>query len=993
MNKKFIIDKEVNLNESDFLHTKVYSDNLTRIINNTESNKVFTIGLFGSWGSGKSSIIETSSKDFDQSKIKFISYDAWQYANDSFRRMFLRKVRKDLGFTETELMKKFYENESAEVGNKFQLSTTRLSFILISILLLIILLWALPITYETKIPLYSLFSIVGLFITVLSGAFHQLKVSITKPLFFAPEQFEACFKEMISGSLKKYKWYENAIFTIIGENTVKNLDKLVIVIDNIDRCNNDVAYNLLTDIKTFLSNQNYSVVFVIPIDDEALRKHLFRLNKNDDEDISAREKEEFLRKFFNVIIRIKPYQETDMFSFAQSIDRKFELGFKSETLNLAAKEYSTNPRRVIQLFNNLISELSNYNDEFSKKYESIICICIILREEFNEYYKEIVNAPKIFLDDFLINDKINRQKELRFHRITRNLVKDISLHDFSFILTNSSNHFNELAIEEKEAIISFDTSKVISILGEISDEKKKDKIIDYIIHQIRISWNNKLHNDLTTYFDLVSEVSIKYNFEFQINNRFLETFSLLQEYIIENTSHYDNMCKYALLLQNQGLSNFKEAIIEKTIKSNTTLKFWPTLFNSVLEHFFDNESSKKLADTYFNNFPVVDKELQLSPEQYKHLISELFIEKRIEEIKHLSEADTSQDLLWTILKNKKELSDELFETYFKKIDYLLGEKIDRSQEEVLNIIEYVNSIFNYIPNKLLEYNCLQLNNVYTKLKTRQVYTNSTRTRTNNVNIFDEAISNNNNNLYIYVRYLINIFRITNNKITVIDELVKFPNSHLFGNEILELINSDYSLEALKELIIKNDDYSNELNIDILKALFLQNASNGFIDSTTVKQKFESVLNFALIQKNTKAFDFLEESLEFVDYRHCLSDIIISLESYLFELLPPIFLELAIQSFNYSRYKEFEKNFDFLKMVASRGKVSQLELLTTLLTNKIDRNEDIDNVLILISSVKEIKKTDKKLLLSHLESYLEKYKHELADETKIRITKILKSLEQ
>lgn len=50
--------------------------------------------------------------------------------------------------------------------------------------------------------------------------------------------------------------------------------QIIIVIDNVDRCNNEQAYNLLTDIKTFLSNEPYNIIFIIPVDDEALRKHI-----------------------------------------------------------------------------------------------------------------------------------------------------------------------------------------------------------------------------------------------------------------------------------------------------------------------------------------------------------------------------------------------------------------------------------------------------------------------------------------------------------------------------------------------------------------------------------------------------------------------------------------------------------------------------------------------------------------------------------------------
>ena len=50
---KFIEDKEIDLNNNDILKTKVYADNLVKVINNSPNNKVFTIGLFGGWGVGK----------------------------------------------------------------------------------------------------------------------------------------------------------------------------------------------------------------------------------------------------------------------------------------------------------------------------------------------------------------------------------------------------------------------------------------------------------------------------------------------------------------------------------------------------------------------------------------------------------------------------------------------------------------------------------------------------------------------------------------------------------------------------------------------------------------------------------------------------------------------------------------------------------------------------------------------------------------------------
>lgn len=95
---KFIEDNEIELiGQNDILATKKYADSLKEIILSVPTP--FNIGLYGEWGSGKSSIVKTAQKELEAKKdikIKFIVYDAWKYANDSFRRMFLKHYKKNL---------------------------------------------------------------------------------------------------------------------------------------------------------------------------------------------------------------------------------------------------------------------------------------------------------------------------------------------------------------------------------------------------------------------------------------------------------------------------------------------------------------------------------------------------------------------------------------------------------------------------------------------------------------------------------------------------------------------------------------------------------------------------------------------------------------------------------------------------------------------------------------------------------------------------------
>ena len=454
MKRQFIPDREIVLSkDTDLLNTSIYANNLVDLIKSAPQGQVFNIGLFGSWGSGKSSIIATakeqltSSKD---SKVKFITYDAWKYANDSFRRMFLFEVQKELGFKRTPLMEKFYQNSNQDVDVKNKISPLKVWLMVAVSVVVVLVVSLLNIEIEYKISIYSLLALLSVLIGILTGCFNQLKVAISKPFMFAPEQFEQCFQEMMEEALKP-NIIKRAFQFITRNPDCISHKKIVIVIDNIDRCNSEQSYNLLTDIKTFLCDERFNIVFVIPVDDEALRKHILNKSHNNNTDECARDKEEFLRKFFNVTLRIKPHQPTEMYEFAQKLNTKYALGFNSATINIASKEYAKNPRRVIQLFNNLSAELANYYDAFASKYETLICKILIIREEFNDFYQEVLKDYTLLSKTDFSDKKLNPEL-IRLLSDTRSYTSNYDGHVLSRILTNSDVQFANIPANIKHFI-------------------------------------------------------------------------------------------------------------------------------------------------------------------------------------------------------------------------------------------------------------------------------------------------------------------------------------------------------------------------------------------------------------------------------------------------------------------------------------------------------------------------------------------------------------
>jgi len=688
MDRKFIVDKEINLKDFDYLKTDIYADNLVDVIDNTENNtepdKVFTIGLFGSWGSGKSSIVTTAQDTLEKrtdQKIKFITYDAWQYANDSFRRMFLLKVKEELKLEDQDLLKRFYSNESHDVENKYKLSSTKTLWILGAIIMVIIGIQFFPkLEFDWKVPVTSFLTVLSVLIAVISGAFYQLKITETKPYLFAPEQFEDCFKQMIAISLKKFNWIHKALYVITGDKTVKDLDKLVIVIDNIDRCSNGTAYNLLTDIKTFLGSESYNIVFVIPVDDEALRKHILGIKNSNDGDDCNKDKEEFLRKFFNVTIRIKPYFETDMFAFAKAINDKYNLHFNNNTVNIVSKEYATNPRRIIQLFNNLNTELNLYkqDDGFAEKNETLICCLLILREEFNDFYKKVLNNPTLFIKGSIDNkdkdkdkdkdkekDK-EKEKEKRFINITRNYVTEKDYVTVSKILSNSNNLFPNIPEDIKDSINTNDTEKIIKFISENNSEA--GSVFEYIIMQMdRAISNGLIETDFKDLFELILLINKAKEITKDTNIRINEKSLSHLGSIIESTTYHDELCLYATTQEKQKNQSLKNDIINYLINRDSSTPYWINLFNIVLRQFQDKEIAKKLKTIFIENNDKIDfSNLKLSADQFTYMVDDEYVNQKISDLIDLDLESKESGKNYGYSKRKKTSLQKLILNYFYK---------------------------------------------------------------------------------------------------------------------------------------------------------------------------------------------------------------------------------------------------------------------------------------------------------------------------------------
>ncbi|HAT73096.1 MAG TPA: hypothetical protein DCS63_09800 [Elusimicrobia bacterium] len=387
MEFKYIKDQEINLEGHDLLGTLPYAETLHNIITNCDTP--FTIGLLGGWGTGKSSIIKTLEEKFgDDSKIKVFRYDAWKYSKDSFRRTFLLQLKDFFKLDATSDLNKFYTDRHEEIDHNVHINK---KWWLVPIALSPLALLLFNFSTEISLTQKAVFSLIGVFLTagafILKETFIEYKISVTKPHVFTPEQFDGIFKDII-GTLIPANRPESWIKGFLGEP--RHITKLVIVIDNIDRCEKNLALELLLTVKNFLEIEN--VVFIIPVDDLGLGKYI---------QMSHKDKNEFLRKLFNATIKIKEFSPTEMLNFCMELNDRHALKLPKTTISIITQEYSKNPRRIIQFINTFLTErqvLANQlgSDFDANNHENLDALAkiIIIREEWPELYAKLLDDPK-----------------------------------------------------------------------------------------------------------------------------------------------------------------------------------------------------------------------------------------------------------------------------------------------------------------------------------------------------------------------------------------------------------------------------------------------------------------------------------------------------------------------------------------------------------------------------------------------------------------------
>jgi hypothetical protein len=374
----------------------------------------FTIGLFGPWGTGKSTILTEVGRQFDEAdnNTAFVVFDAWRYDGDSLRREFIRSVGKELkdkgaapGYDPERETKAFDVEVTRPRAEPVGLSWRSLGHPLgtaITALLVIgfgyLTASALDLSKQTILDaeIAVLSALTAFVLAAANRSLTPVEVRETKRRVEYPDQFAASF----SALLREVK-----------------AERLVIGIDNLDRCSPARVAEILSTVKTFLEppvdaegeGSIKSICFVIAADDGALRRHLAgQENASGAQDGPEHAVDEYLRKLFNATIRITDTLMEDMKAFtAREIEDfivnhpELQPGASDQLVEMAAQALKHNPRRMKQFINNLELRLQLFAQRRGSKRIQIepdvlmVAKLAILEEEFPDYHAQLCANPRM----------------------------------------------------------------------------------------------------------------------------------------------------------------------------------------------------------------------------------------------------------------------------------------------------------------------------------------------------------------------------------------------------------------------------------------------------------------------------------------------------------------------------------------------------------------------------------------------------------------------
>ncbi len=351
-----LVDDEGDL----FGHTDLVNRLTSVLAEASTAHTSANIALYGSWGSGKSSVANLLEVRLDEEKrererlgepvrYRLFRFDAFKYAREPFLRQFIRQLADDQLDKDTAAKYKgrLYQERSS-VEPRFHPNWWLLAWTLISLALVFVGLDGLLSGHAHQILVDVIHvALVALFSSTLAlGGLALLlpffSISTRSPVPDSDEQFERIFCDLLHDELEIH---------------ATSKTKLVVFVDELDRCSPiDVAATLET-LRTFLGVKG--CLFIVAADqqvlEQALTKHVRQATPPDPANPYYSAGSAYLDKIFQYQLALPPFRARRLVNFALQLVQGragvWQQVDLSEVIPILLPTHVHSPRRVKVLLN------------------------------------------------------------------------------------------------------------------------------------------------------------------------------------------------------------------------------------------------------------------------------------------------------------------------------------------------------------------------------------------------------------------------------------------------------------------------------------------------------------------------------------------------------------------------------------------------------------------------------------------------------------------
>jgi hypothetical protein len=378
--------------EKDALNFTPYCLALKELITNPHTHPPLAVGIFGRWGTGKTTFMSLLRNDLRQEGLATVWFNAWQYNQEdelwaAFLQSLLNQIGEDLPLLEKIefYLRLFTYRIDWQTAIKLVAQTL---FRILVVITPLILVWPLVQRWWSG-PYQVVLKLAGGAVAAGAGWWGAMKPMIAAVRKDVKMDFRAAWKtsdyQQHIAFLDKFR----AHFTDIVKSLPSiNNAHLTVFIDDLDRCAPDRALQVLDAVKLFVDVPG--CFFILGLDDVLIQKAIQEKYKD-----SLEEQQHYLDKIVQLSFHIPPFTRPDIESFISRL--KVDLP-DPRCIQVIAAGSPGNPRQVKRSLNlfSLGAYLTEKHSPGQTAFHPVLLAKVIMLQQlFPELYDLVREQPEL----------------------------------------------------------------------------------------------------------------------------------------------------------------------------------------------------------------------------------------------------------------------------------------------------------------------------------------------------------------------------------------------------------------------------------------------------------------------------------------------------------------------------------------------------------------------------------------------------------------------